>query len=693
MNVNLHVVSLTFCIAEKEPSGIDVLNHAMKQFVKSAKEKLGDVKYKYLPPKFDKQREYDSDEEAGTGVAVTPGTDSAAGPAGKMNRKQRALVTMLRSMKSLASAVNNKLEEIREEEDEIAAAEAEEDVESDFSDWEVPSDYDSDNGGAPIRRAREKSLFGAYKQSQPGKKAAGGGAGGDSASSDDESKAASKPASTRGTPTKTARTFMQGVAKFVTNMTQKLDAIERKHTARSSGGASDVTDQRTTARSQRPVAAAAAAVQPTRYQNDDYTSDESDGGAEGDIRASAAASSARRALSTARSAASAQGSGVAMDTAGGGGGQLSVDTGYDGSPYQYGEYTDDGGYGYDTATAGYDPAVGYYDESGNWIATDGYYDESGNWVPSGAGGDEYGYWDEGGNYVSMDVGGGVDTDAVDADAPVDYGAGVSKTAVDPRSPDQIRLDASEAVVDKQLKMYSVATVAAEQQREARKWLEAAQQRLADPLRRPVRMATAPKDRITAAVQAHILKEEVMSQHSRKAQYYERMQLKDEEFAFTDEDGLPTVEIVGDFSTTVRVLALDTDELLKLRDGFRRVKGREELGVSINDLARFGKAEFDMEPCADSFMSVVNQTSKVRLGYKLWIELMVRLCCLPRERLLKLVFRAFDSSGVGKFGLTGAARCCCDIARVLLLCLPVDFNAHVIVVVLLTVPCLQTWVAW
>ncbi len=80
--------------------------------------------------------------------------------------------------------------------------------------------------------------------------------------------------------------------------------------------------------------------------------------------------------------------------------------------------------------------------------------------------------------------------------------------------------------------------------------------------------------------------------------------------------------------------------------------KDELGVSLQDLAKFGKAEFDMEPLADSFMSVINQPGKVRLGFKLWIEFMVRICCLPKERFLRLVFRAFDSSGVGKFGLTG-----------------------------------------
>ena len=74
-----------------------------------------------------------------------------------------------------------------------------------------------------------------------------------------------------------------------------------------------------------------------------------------------------------------------------------------------------------------------------------------------------------------------------------------------------------------------------------------------------------------------------------------------------------------------------------------------------EMAAFAKAEFDIEPMADSFMGLVNQTGKVRLGYKLWLELMVRLCCLPRERILRIVYRAFDSSGVGKFGLTGVGQ--------------------------------------
>lgn len=89
-----------------------------------------------------------------------------------------------------------------------------------------------------------------------------------------------------------------------------------------------------------------------------------------------------------------------------------------------------------------------------------------------------------------------------------------------------------------------------------------------------------------------------------------------------------------------------------------LQAKDELGVSLAELAKFGKAEFDMEPLADSFMSIVNQPGKVRLGFKLWIEFMVRLCCLPKERFLRLVFRAFDSSGVGKFGLTGMCKHAC-----------------------------------
>ncbi len=44
-----------------------------------------------------------------------------------------------------------------------------------------------------------------------------------------------------------------------------------------------------------------------------------------------------------------------------------------------------------------------------------------------------------------------------------------------------------------------------------------------------------------------------------------------QFAFKDEDGLPTVEIVGDFTPTVRLLAMDTAEMLRMRDGFRKFK--------------------------------------------------------------------------------------------------------------------------
>jgi hypothetical protein len=85
------------------------------------------------------------------------------------------------------------------------------------------------------------------------------------------------------------------------------------------------------------------------------------------------------------------------------------------------------------------------------------------------------------------------------------------------------------------------------------------------------------------------------------------------------------------------------------------QGKDELGVSFAELAKFGKAEFDIEPVADSLAGVVNQIGKVRFAYKLWVEWMVRLCCLPRDRVLRLVYRAFDSSGIGKFGLTGTSE--------------------------------------
>jgi hypothetical protein len=78
----------------------------------------------------------------------------------------------------------------------------------------------------------------------------------------------------------------------------------------------------------------------------------------------------------------------------------------------------------------------------------------------------------------------------------------------------------------------------------------------------------------------MMREEALAQISRKAQYFERMQLKDQEFAFTDEEGLPTVEIVGEFTPTVRVLSLDTDELLQLRDAFRRIKVCVAVVVSL-----------------------------------------------------------------------------------------------------------------
>ncbi len=87
----------------------------------------------------------------------------------------------------------------------------------------------------------------------------------------------------------------------------------------------------------------------------------------------------------------------------------------------------------------------------------------------------------------------------------------------------------------------------------------------------LRACVRAQDSISVAVQAQMMKEQALAAHSRKAQYYERMQLKDEEFAFVDEEGLPTVEIVGEFTPTVRVLSLDTDEFVQLRDAFRRIK--------------------------------------------------------------------------------------------------------------------------
>ncbi len=43
-----------------------------------------------------------------------------------------------------------------------------------------------------------------------------------------------------------------------------------------------------------------------------------------------------------------------------------------------------------------------------------------------------------------------------------------------------------------------------------------------------------------AVEAERAREAVALQFSKKAQYYDKMKLKDEEFAFKDEEGMPTV---------------------------------------------------------------------------------------------------------------------------------------------------------
>jgi hypothetical protein len=78
-----------------------------------------------------------------------------------------------------------------------------------------------------------------------------------------------------------------------------------------------------------------------------------------------------------------------------------------------------------------------------------------------------------------------------------------------------------------------------------------------------------------AVEAERMKEEIKKSLSQKAQYFEKLVLKDEDLAFKDEDGLPTVEVVGEWSSTIRLLSLDTAELLRLRDCFRRLKVRRQ----------------------------------------------------------------------------------------------------------------------
>ena len=59
--------------------------------------------------------------------------------------------------------------------------------------------------------------------------------------------------------------------------------------------------------------------------------------------------------------------------------------------------------------------------------------------------------------------------------------------------------------------------------------------------------TCTQDQIALAVEAERAREAVALQFSKKAQYYEKMKLKDEEFAFKDEDGLPTVGCDGALS--------------------------------------------------------------------------------------------------------------------------------------------------
>lgn len=312
----------------------------------------------------------------------------------------------------------------------------------------------------------------------------------------------------------------------------------------------------------------------------------------------------------------------------------------------YGAYEDyyggGGAEGFDGTGEGWGGGGGYYGEDGQWYEGDGgeaaagYYDEDGNWI-EGYGADA------------------TEEKPIDTLAPMDYGSGLKRTEDDTRTPDQRRIEMVDATADKFMAMYGQKTLTATQKEEQTKWIREAEARLADPYRRPVRMATAPKDHIAMAVEAERAREAVALQFSKKAQYYDKMKLKDEEFAFKDEEGMPTVEIVGDFTPTVRLLAIDTAEILRLRDAFRKFKGKKELGVSVGDLARVGHAEFDFEPLADTWYSKVGQHGKVRLGFKLFVEFMVRFCCVPKDRMIRYVYRAFDTSGLGSFSLTDMGR--------------------------------------
>jgi hypothetical protein len=482
-----------------------VLQRAMSQFVLSAKEKLGDVAYKYLPPAYDQDHEYDSDDEQKSGRPNERAAGDSSAVAKPMH--QKALNTMLKSMKSLAHIVNSKLDQIREEEAEIAAANADEDVESEFSDWAVGSDYDSDTGGAPVRKLREKTLFGKLKDGKPVKPGEDEGA--SESSEDDGTGPSSRKSSARrskdGSKTgRSAKSFMQSVSKFVSDVSSKIEAIEKRTTARSkasgdtsrtpqssSRGPTPVSTVRTTRQpttqrgTERGTARSARTVENVDPEDAELLSDEEGEVPMGSRRAASVSTPATEAPFHDSQSASASGA-------------LTVDTSE--PVYQQ----PDAAAWYDDGSDAVN-AAGYYDDNGEWqagyVADDqnnnygGYYDEEGNWIDTSGG-----YYDEYGNYVAADgvgdtyedgVGLGEGGDITDTTVAVDYGTGLKRTEEDVRSPEQRRLDESEATADKMLSKYTFTTVAVEQEKESRKWLEEVEKRLADPLRRPVRMATAP----------------------------------------------------------------------------------------------------------------------------------------------------------------------------------------------------------
>jgi hypothetical protein len=470
---------------EPQPKTMERLTKKVGVVMEATKRYLGDVQYKYLPPMFDNVLEYDSDDERRKRAAEGDAVSKLE--SGKVASK-KAMGAIMRGMKAMMKAANDKVAALRAEDAkiarEMAALEAEE---SDFSDWDVPTDYDSEDGGMKrSKRKKKRSILGTGRTDESG---------------GNETSRSEKSARTERSSN---QAFAQSVSQFMSVFSKKMETIEKVATARS--------------------AQAQGSKPPTERGS--------------------AAPSGRRFFSMEGSVEEMVEEGEGGGGGGGGDGAAAAGAGGDGATA---EALADGTYGEQAWDASADGQQGYYYENGQWYpggeaaavpwTGEGWYDDEGEWHPDevsaddkayaaayesgygdgsadgsapydgswggdgafdatgygdGAGGDgSYGYegYDE-----SFDAG-VVDADAappVDPAGPIDYGSGLKREVDDRRTPDQRRIDASDANAERQLRMYEGKTLPALQKEQEREWIRQAEERLASPYRRPVRMATAPK---------------------------------------------------------------------------------------------------------------------------------------------------------------------------------------------------------